>query len=205
MGWTGMFNWDSCEKNWQILNHEFFGSSENRFEPLKWSQRGSHVWLLAKHKETGSVFCSVILCSRDKKNHEFLYKEIDLSCGPCETDMPYSWLKLIDKRYFEENYSKEWLERFVKEHDEQKSKKNSLKFQVGDIIKCTAPYTITWGSYKVEKDEVFYVKYRDYQRYPGSKKTKIYQLVRKTDNGFSDMFYRIKGTTFKICKVEKVA
>ena len=52
MGWTGMYHWNSWEKNSEILEREFFGSAEHKYESVQWSNKGGHTWCLYKHKET---------------------------------------------------------------------------------------------------------------------------------------------------------
>ena len=193
MGWTGIFNWDSYEKNSEILNRQFFGSIEQKYEPLKWSDKGGHTWLLYRHKETGKTYATVILCSRDRKRHEFCYKEIGISSGPCHYDMPKSWLPLLTKDYEKEEIASEWLTKYK----EQFNKPKEREFQIGDVIKCKNDNTfIAWGDgYKIGENEEFFVRIDSHRT--RSRTTKIYTVVKKEDYGWRGLYRRLSQRTFK--------
>lgn len=191
MGWTGVFGRDLTKSYKDLVKEEFFPNKD--WELLKSHGAGSHVWLLSKNKETGFIAASVILCSKDSKKDEFLYKEVPLSSGPSETDMPKSWIKLIDQSYFESEYSKLWLEEFIK------NSKTENNIKVGDIYKCTSDVEICWGgSYNrpIKKGEPFYVI------------VDMFRNRRKffvSDDGVKKTFYVISKNTFlKHCSKEKV-
>lgn len=195
MGWTGMFNWDFSEKNSEILKRELFGR-ETRYEPLKWADKGGHTWLLYRHIETGKTYAAVILCQRSKKDHEFCYKEIGLSSGPCHCDMPKSWLPLIKDTYKDDKYAQDWFKRY---EEENSSKKAKQKFEIGDYVKCVANCGISWGSgYEIKADEVFYIHIEALNPF-ASKKTKAYIICNPRWN-MATCGRRIKGTSFNNLK-----
>ena len=176
MGWLGIFNWYSGESNKDIIKRELFGSQESKWEDLKWSSKGSHVWVLARNKETGFISATVILCNRYRKEHEFRYKALDLTSGPCETDMPKSWLTLIDKSYFEDSYSKEWLEKF------QTDKPKEPKVKIGNLYECYGPFNLEWGDgYKIRANDKFFIKVEP--KVNLSKTTKQFVVYKKNEDG----------------------
>lgn len=194
MGWTGMFDWSSCEKNWEILNREFFGCGERKFEALKWSGNGGHTWCLYRNKETNTIYAMVVLCSRDKKRHEFAYKEIELSMGPYEYDMPSSWIPLIKDTYKDEQYAQDWFKR----REEFMAKKKENKFEVGNVLKChNGRGRIEWSDgFKIQENSDFFVKIEP--RHTRSRTTKLYMIANQDSAGeFHTMFYRLGSNTLK--------
>lgn len=194
MGWTGMFNWYSYEKNWEILNREFFGSAERKYEALKWSGNGGHTWCLYKNKETNVIYAMVVLCSRDKSRHEFCYKEIELSSGPYEYDMPASWLPLIKDTYKDSEFAQDWFKR----REEYLAKKKNSKFEIGDVLKChNGRGAIEWnGGFKIDEDSDFYVMISPHQT--RTKVTKLYTIAKQNDDGtWYRTMYRLSPNTFK--------
>ena len=107
MGWTGFYDWDSSESNKEILLREYRNWG---VEFLEASQKGSHVWFLCKSEKDGQIFAFVALCKREKD--EFWRKEIELSSGPCEIDMPASWISRLSPEYLESGYCQDWLRRY---------------------------------------------------------------------------------------------
>ena len=201
MGWTGMFNWSSSEKNKDILNREFFGSAEHKYEAVKWSGNGGHTWCLYRNKETNKVYAMLVLCSRDSKRHEFFYNEIELSSGPYEYDMPSSWIPLIKDTYKDEQYAQDWFKR----REEWLHDKKTNKFEIGDYFKCEAKYDIEWGdSFVIKENEVFYINISCLNPY-AKKKTKAFAVVRpgKEYGGGYVMqrsYHRLSAPTFKNLK-----
>ena len=194
MGWTGMFNWDRSEKNSEILNREFFSSVEKKYEPLKWADKGGHTWLLYRHIESGTTYAAVILCQRSRKDHEFFYKEIGLSSGPCEVDMPASWIPLIKDTYKDDKFAQDWFRRY----EESKVQKKSCKYDFGDVLKChNGRGAIRWGNgYKIEENSDFYVMVEPHQT--RSRTTKLYMIaVPNQSGGFYTRPYRIGLDTLK--------
>lgn len=188
MGWTGIFDWYSGESNKDIIKRQFFGSHETKWEDLKWSSKGNHVWVLARNKETGFVSATVVLCKRYKKDHEFMYKSLDLTSGPCQMDMPKAWLKLIDKSYFEESFSKDWLERF------QNDKPKEPKVEIGNLYECYSAYDIEWGNgHKIRANHKFFIKVDP--KVNRSKTTKLFMIYDKSEDG---TYHR---TNYRICPI----
>ena len=201
MGWTGMFDWNTWEKNWEILNREFF-SGDTKFEPLKWSDKGGHVWCLFKNKETGEIYAEVTLCKRYTKDHEFCYKSMGIDCGPYVYDMPKSWLPLLSKEYQEHEFSRDWFKR----RDEwEQEKKTKFKFEIGDYFKCEAKYDIEWNDgFKIKENEVFYINISCLNPY-AKKKTKAFAVVRpgmEYGGGYvmQRSYHRLSASTFKNLK-----
>ena len=195
MGWTGMFNWSSSEKNKDILNREFFGSAEHKYEALKWSGNGGHTWCLYKNKETNKVYAMVVLCSRDKKRHEFAYKDIELSMGPYEYDMPSSWIPLIKDTYKDSEYAMDWFKR----REEFMAKKKENKFEIGNVLKChNGRGHIEWGNgFKIPENSDFFIKVESHRT--RSRTTKLYMIAAKDDvtGGFYTKPYRLSLETLK--------
>lgn len=194
MGWTGMFNWSSSEKNSEILNREFFGYGETKYEALKWSGNGGHTWCLYKNKETNHVYAMVVLCSRDKSRHEFAYKDIELSMGPYEYDMPASWIPLIKDTYKDSEYAQDWFKR----REEYMAKKKTNNFKVGDVLKChNGRGHIEWNDgFKINENSDFFVMISPHQT--RTKVTKLYTIAKQNNNGtFYRLCYRLLPNTFK--------
>lgn len=174
MGWTGTFYWSSKEKNRDILKKELFGDPNWKFEDVAWSGEGGHTWCLFRNKETGKHYATCILCQRDRKNNEFLYKYINLIDGPNEVDMPASWLSMIDREYLENDCSS-WLERY---NAAQEKKRNGPRFNVGDVYKLTCPYEIGWPGKSIPSGTGFYVLVDN----DNGCSRKYYQLLELRDN-----------------------
>lgn len=194
MGWTGMFDWSNTEKNWEILNREFFGSAEHKYEAVKWSGNGGHTWCLYKNKETNVHYAMVVLCSRDKKNHEFAYKEIELSSGPYHYDMPASWIPFIKDTYKDSEYAQDWFKR----REEYMAKKKTNNFKVGNVLKChNGRGHIEWNDgFKIDENSDFFVMISPHQT--RTKVTKLYTIAKQNDNGtFYRLCYRLSPNTFK--------
>ena len=195
MGWTGMFNWSSSEKNKDILNREFFGSAELKYEALKWSGNGGHTWCLYKNKETNKVYAMLVLCSRDSKRHEFCYKDIELSMGPYEYDMPSSWIPLIKDTYKDSEYAMDWFKR----REEFMAKKKENKFEIGNVLKChNGRGHIEWGNgFKIPENSDFFIKVEPHRT--RSRTTKLYMIAAKDDvtGGFYTKPYRLGLKTLK--------
>lgn len=194
MGWTGMFNWSSSEKNSEILNREFFGSAEKKYIPLKWSGNGGHTWCLYKNKETNKVYAMLVLCSRDSKRHEFCYKDIELSMGPYEYDMPASWIPLIKDTYKDSEYAQDWFKR----REEYLTEKKSDKYALGNLLKChNGRGCIEWGDgFRIEENTDFFVKVEPHRT--RSRTTKLFLISRQ--NSFGEFYtspYRLSPNTLK--------
>lgn len=194
MGWTGMFDWQTHEKNWEILNREFFGSSEHKYEALKWSGNGGHTWCLYKNKETGTVYAMVVLCSRDRKRHEFCYKEIELSSGPYTYDMPASWIPLIKDTYKDSEFAQTWF----KEREKYLSEKKSDKYALGNLLKChNGRGRIEWGDgFRIEENTDFFVMVKPYQT--RSRTIKHFMVARERESG--ELYttpYKLRWSTLK--------
>lgn len=194
MGWTGMFNWSSSEKNKDILNREFFGSAERKYEAVKWSGNGGHTWCLYKNKETNVHYAMVVLCSRDKKNHEFAYKEIELSSGPYHYDMPASWIPFIKDTYKDSEFAQNWF----KERERQLAEKKSDKYALGNILKChNGRGAIEWvNGFKIAENTDFFVKVSPHQT--RSRVTKVFLIAgQNKDGSFYERPYRLMFNTLK--------
>lgn len=194
MGWTGIFNWSSSEKNSEILNREFFGYGETKYEALKWSGNGGHTWCLYKNKETNQVYAMVVLCSRDKSRHEFAYKEIELSCGPYHYDMPASWIPLIKDTYKDEQWAQDWFKR----REEELAKKKENKFDIGNVLKChNGRGAIEWnGGFKIDENSDFFIKIEPH--YTRKRTTKLFVVLRQNSLGeYYPSMYRLSPNTLK--------
>lgn len=194
MGWTGMFNWSSSEKNKDILNREFFGSAERKYEALKWSGNGGHTWCLYRNKETNKVYAMLVLCSRDSKRHEFFYKDIELSMGPYEYDMPSSWIPLIKETYKDEQYAQDWFKR----REEYLAEKKSDKYALGNLLKChNGRGRIEWGdNFRIEENTDFFVMVEPHRT--RSRTTKLFLIARQNVTGeFYTSPYRLSPNTLK--------
>ena len=194
MGWTGMFDWSSYEKNWEILNREFFGHCESKYEALKWSGNGGHTWCLYKNKETNIHYAMVVLCQRHSKDHEFCYKEIELSSGPYVYDMPVSWIPLIKDTYKDSEWAQEWFKR----REEYLAEKKSDKYALGNLLKChNGRGRIEWGDgFRIEENTDFFVKVEPHCT--RSRTTKLFLIARQNMAGeFYTSPYRLSPNTLK--------
>lgn len=194
MGWTGIFNWSGSEKNKDILNREFFGSAEWKYEAVKWSGNGGHTWCLYRNKETNAHYAMVVLCSRDSKRHEFCYKEIELSSGPYTYDMPASWMPLIKDTYKDSEFAQNWF----KEREKYLAEKKSDKYALGNILKChNGRGAIEWGNgFKIEENSDFFVKVEP--RQTRSRVTKVFLIaVQNEDGSFYTRPLRLMLNTLK--------
>lgn len=201
MGWTGMFNWLSSEKNSEILKRELFSSIEKKYEPLKWSDKGGHTWCLYKNNETNKVYAAVILCQRCTKDHEFLYKEIGLSSGPYHYDMPASWIPLIKDTYKDEEYAQNWF----KEREKYLSEKKEDKFGIGNILKVhNGRGRIVWSDgFKIEENSDFFIWVSPHQTH--SRVTKLFTIAHQGDDGeFRKSYHRIDNKLMKNLSCEIV-
>lgn len=135
----------------------------------------------------------VLLLLTSRSKGEFYYK--DIQCNPHEHGIPASILK-------EFKPSNEADAKWLKENLEiLEEKKKEPKFEIGDVVKCVAPYDIEWGNYtKVAKDSVFYVKVER-----SGKKGKLYRLVRPDGDHYSDTNCRLMNKTFGYIKNKEKA
>ena len=194
MGWTGIFSWSNSEKNKDILNREFFGSAEWKYEAVKWSGNGGHTWCLYRNKETNVHYAMVVLCKRYAKDHEFCYKEIELSSGPYTYDMPASWIPLIKDTYKDSEFAQNWF----KEREKYLAEKKSDKYALGNILKChNGRGAIEWGNgFKIAENTDFFVKVEP--RQTRSRVTKVFLIaVQNEDGSFYTRPYRLMLSTLK--------
>lgn len=174
MGWTGMFDWNRNEKNHEILNREFFGVGGNvKLQPLAWSDKGGHTWLLYEDKVTHKKYSSVILTKRCRD--EFMYKEISIDCHPYQYDIPSSWVEQIASSYADSELFRGWLAEYKK--SKTKKVKTDKVFDFGSIIKCRATSNICWGNgNKICKGDEFYVAVEVLNPY-AKRKTKSFNVL----------------------------
>lgn len=108
--------------------------------PLKVIAKGRTVYAAVKRiKPDGTtyVFASVILTSTNLKDYyNFSYKDIDESCGPCESECPASILNILSPT--ENQYANEWRERcrqnIQKNKEYLKSPESLSNLPIGSVI-----------------------------------------------------------------------
>ena len=192
MGWTGIFDWLPHEKNADILNREFFGSSEKKYMPLKWSGNGGHTWCLYKNMETNKVYAMLVLCSRNRG--EFCYKDIELSMGPYLYDMPSSWIPMIKETYKDSEFAQEWFKR----REEHLAEKKQKKYELGNILKChNGRGDITWSTgFRIAENSDFYVMVVPH--HTRKRTIKLYKIAQQDVEGkFYSTYYRLTPQTIK--------
>lgn len=132
MGWT-FYHVDApitaADRKAEIDRLYNWGDEKRRVRVLKSSMVGSTYYaaIEVENLETGekSVSASVVLTAIDSKEWcNFGYKDMDESCGPCDSKCPAGILKLLTPT--ESEYANAWRERCWKYHAEKKSP-NALK------------------------------------------------------------------------------
>ncbi len=196
MGWTGTFGyWHNKETNLDIFKRLYNTSLEREIEEgkVKACQRGSSIYILFPTK-AGKYWICKYLCQRNKRNNEFLTKDIDAIYNRC-FDFPKSWLKYLDSN--DEEVGKYLAERAVFE-----CKKNVSKIKIGNTLECVAPYDIEWSDGSViKKNEKFFVNVKLHNLYV-KKRTKDYVIAQqvvnvKGEKTFINTYHRISNKTFK--------
>lgn len=193
MGWTSYYvgnkNVKECTLE-EVKHYENHGHSIK-----KMARQGKAFYFLMTDKEKGDwVLCMLT----QKRNGEYFYK--DIQCNPYESGVPLSILKSFVPGNKED---KIWLEKSIKEAEEKQRK--AVKVNIGDYLKCSADFSIWWGSSAhVEPGSDFIV--HCVKSGHSTKNTKQYLLARKNDyNGeWYDTPYKIRNSTFKCLKVEKI-
>jgi len=93
MGWT--FGWHSKEE--LVAHLERAGMVPHRL--LKSVVKGSRHWFVAEYeRQDGTTTRYIGLNLLQKSGGEWGYKDLDETMGPCEVDVPLSWLDLVPDR-----------------------------------------------------------------------------------------------------------
>lgn len=102
----------------------------DNFEVLKSAMVGSTYYAAIRAKRSNEVFATVVLTHTNMSDYwNFSYKDMDETCGPCESKCPMSILKLLTET--DSEYAKAWRQRCY-----DNLKKPSLsKLPVGSKIK----------------------------------------------------------------------
>lgn len=196
MGWTSYYVGSQSSKDCAMEELESYARGGNNvIKRTVW--KGSKLYALLHSTRTDDDWVLLLLTS--KKDGEFYYK--DIQCNPYESGVPMSILKdFIPK----DKENAEWKEKSIAENKRQKARLN--EFEVGDYIKCVhGNYSTCWGNYfKLEPNEVFYLKCTYLNPYAKRKK-KTYVVSKLGEYGFSDTRYRLRDSSFNsIPQKEKV-
>ena len=102
----------------------------DNFEVLKSAMVGSTYYAAVRAKRNNEVFATVVLTHTNMSDYwNFSYKDMDETCGPCESKCPMSILKLLTET--DSEYAKAWRQRC---YDNCK-KRSPNKLPVGSKIK----------------------------------------------------------------------
>ena len=135
MGWTETFNVNGSTK-------EYFDNSYNaNCEVLKSKTVKNCYYGAVRIKDENRVVAVVIPFKRNNLNGSLLYKSMDESFGPVESNCPKSILKLLTPT--ESKYANEWRKRCY----ENLEKINVSKLEVGTIFKTENKIPFTSGEY----------------------------------------------------------
>lgn len=167
MGWTSyqadFYKKGKVDRIAEVENQLKWGEDcPNKYTVLKSALVGSTVYSAIErvHKETGErqVFATIFLTSINMKDyHNFSYKDMDETCGPCHNQCPISILKLLTSTDHE--WANNWRKACYEYHASKKSPNNLNKFPIGTKIKM--PY---WDKKKAEFVTLTKVNGRDYGR-----------------------------------------
>jgi hypothetical protein len=96
-----------------------------------------------KNKETGQVFCDVLLIRWSPKTWDnFCYKDIGEFSGPVQCNCPKRIMKLLSPLNDEDD-SNGWAREWRKRVEEYWEKRNTIN--KGDVIKTESPVSFTSG------------------------------------------------------------
>lgn len=98
---------------------------------LKRKSDNEYVEIPENERETFAVVFLTSVNNNDYYN--FSYKDMDESCGPCESKCPISILKLLSP--IESQWANEWRKRCEEYHASKKSKSNPNNLPIGTKIK----------------------------------------------------------------------
>ena len=132
MGWTGIYNKPKSLKDFFFSEY----NSEN-LEPIKCAVKGTTIYGAVKNKRTNEIFGLVVLTSN--KKDEFMYKDMDDTCGPYHYDCPESILKLLTPT--DNEYANNWRNECRKNATKNQGKKVSN----GATIRLKEPVRFTNG------------------------------------------------------------
>jgi len=201
MGWTYLHTDDTSSK-WrkQYIDSHWTGDRKDKdgnvfatLKVLKSSMVGSTYYSAVEvvKPEERYVFAVVYLTNIARNDwHNFGYKDMDETYGPCECKCPKGILELLTPT--DNETANNWRKR-VQEYWE--SQKSSIKPKIGELYKCSSSFLINWGSFKIEKDTEFYIKYTAWGKH------KYFLLANEKG---CTLNYRIMRKTFNTLKVEKV-
>jgi hypothetical protein len=133
MGWTYSWDWTSKQR---VINHCIDWGE--RYTTLSHSVRGKCLWVLLQYNEgekKGDVFVALYLLAKDE--HEWGYKDMDDTVGPCYYDCPLSFIKrtVASGRTLGQS-TLDWHEQVKAYHLKQRAKtKQTATFSVGMTIK----------------------------------------------------------------------
>ena len=198
MGWTGTYcSWGNKESNLNIFKRVYDPSLTREIESgkSKICQRGSNIYVLYPIRHGEAHWVVKYLCQRNKKDNEFLTKDIDAITNDC-FDFPKAWLDYLPKD------SERVAEYLQKRKDYENSKVKVAKIQYNDILECVSNVDIEWNNgYSIKKGDKFFVhvcKHNPFAR----RTTKDYVITQQTVNYkgekvWSDDCRRISSRTFK--------
>lgn len=134
------------------------------YKVLKTCAVGSVIYSAVErvHKETKEkqVFATIFLTSTNMKDYyNFSYKDMDETCGPCESKCPISILKLLTPTEYE--WANQWRERCYEYHNSRNNPTQNInKLPLGTKIKMKY-----WDKPKADKDGYVELVKTKYGRY----------------------------------------
>jgi hypothetical protein len=160
MGWTWYRatkykNGGSVDRKAELDTQYRWG---DKYEVLKSAMVGSTYYAAVKHKETGEVFAAVFLTSTyGKEYHNFGYKDMDETCGPCESKCPTGILALLTET--ESEFALKWREKCRQYHADKKSPSSYANLPLGTKVIWTVPHDHFVNFEKGQKAELVKQKF----------------------------------------------
>lgn len=136
MGWTSCSYWASkADAVKEVTSASHWGEN---FNTLKTSTKGKCFWVLAEYKQgekQGMKFIALFVI--EKSEGEWMYKDMDESCGPCYYNCPLLFIAIAKESNDEPGgYAKTWREKVIKFHKDAKINKDiKSKLVAGAKIK----------------------------------------------------------------------
>lgn len=139
MGWTSYHAYPykgkinrkyECDKLWTQTEHDGYPE----LKVLKSTMKGSTYYAAVQNVTKGVTFGVVVLTNVNSKDYyNFCYKEMDESCGPCQSECPDSILKLLSPT--DSEYALEWRKRCEKNNAKKRAKQTPGTLPVGTTIR----------------------------------------------------------------------
>lgn len=110
MGWTFLKGrpTHSVVENYILNGVGTWKDDRGYSKVLKWVWGNYGIWLLCERKTDDKIYKTITCVLIEKKDFEWGYKTMDVSCGPYYVDCPAEWLNEVASTYSEDGYFLEW-------------------------------------------------------------------------------------------------